>query len=131
MSYQIITISREFGSGGRTIGREVAERLGIPCYDQEIIEKISVDSSLVIATGGGAVLRERNLFALRLNGRLFFIDRPLHMLVTTDSRPLSSCRADLERRFAERYEIYKRVCQSHIDGSTEPFAVCDKILENF
>ena len=42
MSYQLITVSREFGSGGRTIGREVAERLGIPCYDQEIIEKIAM-----------------------------------------------------------------------------------------
>ena len=44
MSYQIITVSREFGSGGRTIGREVAKRLGIPCYDQEIIDKLSEES---------------------------------------------------------------------------------------
>ncbi|MBR4420648.1 MAG: cytidylate kinase-like family protein [Clostridia bacterium] len=41
---KIITISREFGSGGRTIGRKVAEKLGIPCYDQEIIEKIAQKS---------------------------------------------------------------------------------------
>ena len=38
---RIITISREFGSGGRTIGRQVAERLGIPCYDAELIDKIA------------------------------------------------------------------------------------------
>ena len=38
---KIITISREFGSGGRTIGKDVADRLGIPCYDKELIEKIS------------------------------------------------------------------------------------------
>ena len=44
MSYSIITISREFGSGGRTIGREVAARLGIPCYDQEIIDKLEEES---------------------------------------------------------------------------------------
>lgn len=42
--HKIITISREFGSGGRTIGRKVAEKLGIPCYDQEIIEKIAQKS---------------------------------------------------------------------------------------
>ena len=30
---KIITISRQFGSGGRTVGRQVAEKLGIPCYD--------------------------------------------------------------------------------------------------
>ena len=44
MNNRIITIGREFGSGGRTIGREVAKRLGIPCYDQELINKIAEDS---------------------------------------------------------------------------------------
>ena len=38
---RIITISREFGSGGRAIGQAVADKLGIPCYDQELIEKIA------------------------------------------------------------------------------------------
>ena len=36
----LITISREFGSGGRTIGKKVAEQLGIPCYDAEIIQEM-------------------------------------------------------------------------------------------
>ena len=44
MGYDVITISREFGSGGRTIGKEVAKKLGIPCYDQEIIEKLAEES---------------------------------------------------------------------------------------
>lgn len=44
MANKIITISREFGSGGRTIGKEVAQKLGIPCYDQELIEKIAEES---------------------------------------------------------------------------------------
>ena len=44
MAYDVITISREFGSGGRTIGKVVAEKLGIPCYDQEIIEKLAEES---------------------------------------------------------------------------------------
>ncbi|MBR0106407.1 MAG: cytidylate kinase family protein, partial [Lachnospiraceae bacterium] len=33
----VITIGRQFGSGGRDIGRAVAERLGVKCYDKEII----------------------------------------------------------------------------------------------
>lgn len=37
----IITISRQFGSGGRTIGKEVAKALDIPCYDKDLIEKIA------------------------------------------------------------------------------------------
>lgn len=44
MKHRIITISREFGSGGRTIGKLAAQRLGIPCYDQELIEKIAEKS---------------------------------------------------------------------------------------
>lgn len=41
---RIITISREFGSGGRTIGKEVAAKLGIPCYDKDLIEKIAEET---------------------------------------------------------------------------------------
>ena len=44
MKHKIITISREFGSGGRTIGRKVAEELGIPCYDSELIQEIARES---------------------------------------------------------------------------------------
>ncbi len=46
MKHRIITISREFGSGGRTIGQEVAKRLGLPCYDQELIERMAEESGL-------------------------------------------------------------------------------------
>jgi cytidylate kinase len=44
MSNRVITISREFGSGGRTVGKQLAEKLGIPCYDAELIEKIAKES---------------------------------------------------------------------------------------
>ena len=44
MEKRIITISREFGSGGRTIGKLVAEHLGIRCYDAELIQKLAVES---------------------------------------------------------------------------------------
>ena len=44
MAPKIITISREFGSGGRTIGRKVAEELGIPFYDKELVKQIAVES---------------------------------------------------------------------------------------
>ena len=44
MKNRIITISREFGSGGRTIGKKTAEALGLPCYDRELIQKIASES---------------------------------------------------------------------------------------
>ena len=44
MEKKIITISREFGSGGRTIGRKVSEKLGIPFYDKELVDQIALES---------------------------------------------------------------------------------------
>lgn len=41
---RIITISREFGSGGHTIGQMVAEQLGIPCYDKELVKQIATET---------------------------------------------------------------------------------------
>ena len=49
----LICIGRKSGSGGRKIGLAVAERLGIPCYDKELIQKVAEKSGLapeVIAT---------------------------------------------------------------------------------
>ena len=40
----IITISREFGSGGRLIGRRLAEKLGVPYYDKELLDRIAEES---------------------------------------------------------------------------------------
>ena len=41
MSKNIITISRQFGSGGRTVGRMLAERLGVPFYDKELVKQVA------------------------------------------------------------------------------------------
>ena len=46
MEKRIITISREFGSGGRFIGEEVAKKLGIAYYDKNIISHIAEESGL-------------------------------------------------------------------------------------
>lgn len=44
MEKKIITISREFGSGGRTIGHQIAEALGIPFYDKELVDQVALES---------------------------------------------------------------------------------------
>lgn len=58
MSTKIITISREFGSGGRTIGKEAAARLDMPCYDEALIEKIADKSGFA-----REYIRERGEYA--------------------------------------------------------------------
>lgn len=44
---KIITISREYGSGGKFIGELVAKKLGIPFYDREIMEKVAEETGFV------------------------------------------------------------------------------------
>ena len=44
MAAKIITISRQFGSGGRSIGKALADRLGIPFYDKELVEQVALES---------------------------------------------------------------------------------------
>ncbi len=43
---KIITISREFGSGGRELGKRLADALGIPCYDHQIIDMVAEKTKL-------------------------------------------------------------------------------------
>ena len=44
MEKKIITISREFGSGGRTVGSLIAQKLNIPFYDKELVDQIALES---------------------------------------------------------------------------------------
>lgn len=46
MNEKIITISREFGSGGRSIGKAVADALEIPYYDKELIKKVAEETGM-------------------------------------------------------------------------------------
>jgi len=68
---KIITISREFGSGGRTIGKEVAEKLGIPCYDKDLIEKIAEETGYAkeYIADEGEYAPNSNSFAYMFIGR--------------------------------------------------------------
>ena len=46
MSHTVITIARQYGSGGKTIGRMLAEDLGIQCYNREILRMASDASGI-------------------------------------------------------------------------------------
>ena len=137
------------GSGKTTIGKALSERTGKSFIDTdemiaethgvisdifaqkgeecfrsietEKVKEASLKNGTVIATGGGAVLRRENIEALRQNGDIFFLNRPLADIIPTADRPLSSDRAALEKRFKERYDIYKASAdyEIQIDGNVE------------
>ena len=146
-------------SGKSTVGRLLASRLGRRFVDTdeliterigmsiaeyfekcgeakfrevecEVIRELSTESSIIIATGGGAVLRPENLFLLKENGRIYFIDRPLTNLIPTEDRPLSKHRWALEKLYEERYSIYCEACDIRIDADCDADSVSEKILEN-
>ena len=99
--------------------------------EKNIIKEISMLNSQVIATGGGSVINPQNIENLKGNSRIYFLDRPLDMLITTQDRPLSSNRADLEKRFNERYQLYKSSSDVIIDGSKTVEEVVKIIEEDF
>lgn len=65
---RIITISREFGSGGRSVGKLVAEKLGYSFYDRELVNKVAERSGFspefIEESGEYASARNSLLFAL-------------------------------------------------------------------
>ena len=71
MAKRIITISREFGSGGRFIGEEVAKKLGIAYYDKNIINEIAEKSGLSpeYIQENAELSPKKGLFAYAFSGR--------------------------------------------------------------
>ena len=71
MEKRIITISREFGSGGRFIGEEVAKKLGIAYYDKNIISQIAEKSGLSpeYIQESAELSPKKGMFAYALAGR--------------------------------------------------------------
>ncbi len=116
------TISEIFAAVGESGFRDIEAR---------IITAVSAKQNCVISTGGGAILREQNITALKGNGTIYFIDRPLEKLVTTDDRPLSSNRDDLVKRYNERYDIYCNTADEQILNDGEIEAVTKAIKDDF
>lgn len=97
--------------------------------ESEIIAEISDRAcGAIIATGGGIVLREENLCAMRRSGRIIFIDRPLDFITPTPSRPLSCDRDALEKRYNERYPIYVSCADFTVKSDNCAEHTVDKIL---
>ncbi len=98
--------------------------------ESEIIEDVSKYSGKIIATGGGAVLKSENVRALKRNGKLFFLDRPLECLIPTSDRPLASDKDALFLRYSERYGIYTSAADVIITAECDANFVAEKIGEN-
>ncbi|RYF15599.1 MAG: shikimate kinase [Comamonadaceae bacterium] len=139
------------GSGKSTVGRQLARRLGLPFFDsdalieqrlgcsireyfaregedafrdveQQVIADLAAGPDAVVATGGGAVLREANRQKLREAGRVIYLrssPEELHRRVRHDTqRPLLQVADPLGRLrslHAERDPLYREAAHFHIE----------------
>ncbi len=99
-------IEKEVGTDIPTLIRKRGEGAFRDIESKTVISLANTQSGAVIATGGGAILRDENLLALRRTGRIYFLDRPLPLLLPTEDRPLSDTREALTARYHERYARY-------------------------
>lgn len=92
----IITVSREFGSGGRELGKRLSEALHIPCYDNEIIAMISNERGLdmdYVARISESSLRAE--YPLTIGRRFSIPYKVMEQSIRPDSyRAQSTCRSE-------------------------------------
>ena len=149
------------GAGKSTIGKRLAEELERPFFDldEEIVrvagrsipeifatdgevafrnletmvlrEVLANQKGIVLATGGGTVLREENVDLLHRNGKIYFLDRPLEALLPTSDRPLASSVDAIRQRYAERYERYCITADCHIDADASREEVVRRTRKEF
>ena len=141
------------GCGKSTVGRIIAEKLSRKFFDtdeeikrftgkspSEIIKgegeevfrrieqlevwKLSKESGLVIATGGGAVTVESNRKIMHQNSVVVFIERDISLL-STDDRPLSVNLSDL---YTKRLPMYESFAHTRVDGNADARDVANRII---
>ncbi len=130
------------GSGKSTVGKALAEKLGRTFVDTDeefakkegmlagayiekfgeaafrdaesrVVKEFAKEKSLVIATGGGSILREENRDAMMQNSLIVYLDRELCKLAT-NGRPLSGDMERMQKLYETRYPIYVNLADVHL-----------------
>ena len=145
------------GSGKSTVGRlleidgfsfvdtdeEIVRRCGCEIKDlirekgekyfrdieTEVIKDVSSEGCQIISTGGGAVLRQENVNALKRNGKIFFINADFARLCSTDDRPLSDTADKLKKLYDERIDIYKATADVVVPDMATPEEEAEYIIK--
>jgi shikimate kinase len=142
-------------SGKTTIAKRLSEILSLKWYDSddyitktyssspsEIILKdgekafrdieskaiavLSQNKGAVISIGGGGILRQENVINLKRNGVIFYVDRPLELLIDTD-RPLSKNKG-IETLYNERKDIYNACSDFKVKNDKDIESVVREII---
>ncbi len=99
---KLVTISRQYGSGGRIIGKLLADKMGVPFYDKEILDMAAEDSGFSRELIEGTELKAKSSFAYNLSSALSFSEG-------VSGSPLSVN----ERLFLAQFEAIKKIGSSN------------------
>lgn len=119
------------GTTGKSIP-EIFEEEGEKVFreiEKKVICDIAVNDGTVIATGGGVILDEKNVLALKRNGVIVYLDRKIDNLIATDSRPLSSNVDDLKKLYDKRKPLYEKYAEITIDDNDDVATVVRRAEE--
>ncbi len=117
------SIPEVFATDGEPFFRDLETRV--------LREILANKRNAVLATGGGAILRDENIDLLHRNGKIYFIDRPLADLLPTADRPLASSAEAIRQRYEERYDRYCATADCRIDGNGSVEEVAERIRKEF
>lgn len=98
------------------------------CRETEAIKKIAKEAGRIIATGGGAVLREENRTALRENSTVIFLKAPTERLATS-GRPLSKDIETLRKMHEQRLPLYEEAADITVEVDPDPEITLGRIME--
>ena len=96
--------------------------------ETELLKKYCKETNLVIATGGGTVLRKENRNIISANSGVVFLERPLNEL-EKKGRPLSVDNKALERMYDERKPLYEAAKDISVTNNDTAEVIVDKILD--
>ena len=99
---------------------------------RDSIKAVSAPASAIISTGGGVILDEENIFYLKQNGKIFYLDAPVEViasrLISDSTRPLIKNKCSIKKLFAERKEKYIHSADFIIDAAQSLDSICCDIL---
>lgn len=151
------------GAGKSSVGRLVADKLGIPFVDldaeieaqagrsvreiflkdgepafreleHDAVVRVAGEPPAVVSCGGGVVLREDNLEAMRGRGSIVWLNVPLAALRRRlrdiiEKRPLVKDPLDLERLYQGREAVYRAAAQHEIVADADPSSIAAQVVE--
>ena len=97
--------------------------------ETELLKKYCKESNLVIATGGGTILRKENRDLIRSNSGVIFLERPLNEL-ERKGRPLSVDDKTIQKLYDERKKYYDETKDIAVTNNDKYEVIIDKILDS-